>query len=173
MDCWWDHRRAGKGKVGVCGALRPSGHLVVPPGALLAQPAEPLSSESASSSEITPRVLQGLGFGQGKRACEKPSPRRCTSPAPRSGLLFLPEGESVLPGATCAHLSLPAVPSPSTVLRDNPSRRALFTRGTAVSCGPVRGWQEAARQGRVMGVVAIGWRRHPSSLHQHWCPVAH
>lgn len=148
------------------GALRPSGHLVVPPG-------EPLSSESATPSEITPRVLQGLGFGQGKRACEKPSPRRCTSPAPRLGLLFLLEGESVLPGATCAHLSLPAVPSPGAVLRGNPSRRASFTRGAAVSCGPVRGWQEAARQGRVMGVVAIGWWSHPSSWHQYWCLVAH
>lgn len=72
-------------------------------------------------------TLLGPGSRQGKGACEKPSPRRCASPAPRSGLLFLLEGESVPPRATYAHLSLLASPCPGTVLGGCPSWRTHFS----------------------------------------------
>lgn len=79
-------------------------------------------------------ALQGLGSGQGQGACEKPSPRRWALPAPRSGLLFLLEGESVPPGATCAHLSLLAGPCPGAVLGGCPSWRTHFGTGVLPSC---------------------------------------
>lgn len=82
-------------------------------------------------------MLQGPGSGQGKGACEKPSPRLCALPAPRSGLLFLLEGETVPPRTTCANLSLLA--GPGAILGGCPSWRTRFgARALSFHTAPCR-----------------------------------
>lgn len=99
-------------------------------------------------SEITPCMLLGLRFGQGKKECEKPSLRHHAPPSPRSGLLFLPEGENVLPRATCAHLSLLAVSSPDAVHRGGLS---LFILALLLHTAPCK---EGGKHGSGEGMLA-------------------
>lgn len=81
-------------------------------------------------------MLLGLRFGQGKKACKKPSLQHRALPSPRSGLLFLLEGENVLPRATCAHLSLLAVSSPDAIHR---GRLSLFILALLLHIVPCKG----------------------------------